>query len=473
MLNFELNNIGFTNILFYPILGLFFCVYWFVKFTKTKNILLFLTGYIFYFNLDKSFLTLLICFTLFTYSIGLLINNKKEKIQKTITGLAITICAVTLLAIKLKSNSEIANYLLLTNENKSRNFIIPLGISFYFLHGITYLIDIYKKRIKAEKNIINYAIFINFFPLLIAGPIERANNLIPQIKKYKKFNYQNAVSGLKHILWGLVQKMIISNLCAPYSNQILDSYHLYSGSTIYLALIIYAVNIYADFAGYSNIAIGISKLFGFEVQKNFYFPYFSTSVKTFWQRWHISLSIFFRDYIYIPLGGKSLNKLLFYTNILCVFILSGVWHGTKPNFLLWGTYHFIIYSLFNLYQKSKWLNKINPFIRNLINTWLTFNLVSIGWIFFRSKTVFQSFDTLKKLTSKTLFQLPDIIPKQTILVILIFIILEWYWFKKGEYFNTIEFNRLTTYLRWGIYLCLITLILYYSSKEEQFIYFQF
>ncbi len=464
---------GFNIIYFYPFLGLFIAIYWIVKSNLFQNISLLLFGYVFYYSLDKNFIALLVFFTLFTFLTGLLIDSVKKSNKQKLTIISISICLLTLLTLKTINLSEIINSTDIQNKNTFRKAIIPLGISFYFIHGITYLSDIYTLKIKPEKNIINYAIFINFFPLLIAGPIERANNLLPQLKRNKTFDYHNATRGLKYILWGLVQKLIISNLCSPFSNYILDSPHIYSGSTIYLAILIYSINIYTDFSGYSNIAIGISKLLGFEIQANFNFPYFSNTIKSFWRRWHISLSNFFRDYIYIPLGGNS--KSIFYTltNTLIVFLLSGIWHGTSPNFIMWGIYHFSIFSISFFILRLNWKKKINPTLKKIISTWLTFNLISIGWIFFRSNSISKSYYTITKLTSNTLIQTPDIFPTPTILAIIIFMFTEWHWYKKGELFNTDFFNNLHITIRWSIYLILILLILFYSTREEQFIYFQF
>jgi D-alanyl-lipoteichoic acid acyltransferase DltB (MBOAT superfamily) len=447
----------------------FATIYWLLKSNLFRNSIILLFGYLFYYLLDQNFIILLLTFTLFTYTTGILIGKSTNSKRLKFTVVSITICLLTLLTLKTSFLSQLIPSFFFNHENLSLKIIAPLGISFYFIHGITYLSDVYNHKIKHETNLLHFSIFINFFPLLIAGPIERANHLLPQIKQLKTFNNNKATSGLKHILWGLTQKLIISNLCSSFSNYILDAETQYSGSTILLALMIYSINIYADFAGYSNIAIGLAKILGFEIQKNFNYPYFSSSIKSFWRNWHISLSNFFKDYIYIPLGGNSKNDIKHYSNIFIVFILSGIWHGTTPNFLLWGFYHFMIYTLSQKFFRNKPI-KIKP---KIIFTTITFCLISIGWVFFRTNSTNLALLSFSKIFSTSLLQFPDIFPKKIILSIIIFMLIEFHWYKKGEFFNTPTFNNLNIIIRWGIYCAIILLILYFSSKEEPFIYFQF
>ena len=216
------------------------------------------------------------------------------------------------------------------------NVILPVGISFYTFHGISYVIDIYYTRIKPEKNVINYSVFVSFFPLLVAGPIERATHLLPQIQKKRTFDYSQATDGLRQILWGLFKKIVIADNCAASVNSIFNNTMLHSGSTLLLGAIYFTFQIYCDFSGYSDIAIGTARLFGIELLRNFAFPYFSRNIAEFWRRWHISLSSWFRDYLYIPLGGSKANTLIKVRNVFIIFLVSGFWHGANWTFIIWG-----------------------------------------------------------------------------------------------------------------------------------------
>jgi D-alanyl-lipoteichoic acid acyltransferase DltB (MBOAT superfamily) len=361
------------------------------------------------------------------------------------------------------------------NDSKT-NLVIPLGISFYYIHGITYLIDIYHKKIYPEKNLFRYSLYINFFPLLISGPIERSTNLLPQFKNERKFNYETGVKGLKLILWGLFQKLVIADQCNIYTTQIIENYSLYSGATIYFSFIIYSIQIYSDFAGYSNVAIGISNLLGFSISTNFDFPYFTFSIKNFWRKWHISLSSLLRDYVYIPMGGNRLAYHSYIKNILIVFLLSGMWHGINMNFIIWGLYHFILYIIYDkLYILRFHLpSKSVRILKNkILNCFILFNTITFGWIFFRTNSINNISNIISKIFSKSFFNIPEIIPKETSLLIILYMSLEFIWYKKGLLFKNNQPSSLLQFFRYIVYILLLISILFYSTKEQVFIYSQF
>ena len=294
--------------------------------------------------------------------------------------------------------------------------ILPVGISFYTFHGLSYVIDIFKNRIKAEHDFIDYAVFVSFFPLLVAGPIERATHLLPQIKKERNFDYQKAVNGLKQILWGLFKKIVIADQCAQYTNTIFDDYSNHSGSTLLLGAIFFSFQIYGDFSGYSDIALGTARLFGIELLRNFAFPYFSRDIAEFWRRWHISLSSWFRDYLYFPLGGSRGGTWMKIRNTFLIFLVSGFWHGANWTFIVWGLLNAIYIMpsiIFNtnrnhidIVAKGNYLPSIREFFMMLS----TFFLTVFAWIFFRSASLSDAFSFIKGIFSSSLFSIPSIHP---------------------------------------------------------------
>lgn len=458
---------GFTDYNFYIFFFILFLFYWFINSKSKQNYFILIFGYFFYYSIDSKFFLLLIGFTLSTFLIANIIHKSKEKYKKKITIFSITFFIFLLLGLK---SFDFIKFFVFKNDSKEK-FIIPLGISFYFIHGITYLIDIYKNKIELEKNLVNYSIFINFFPLLVSGPIEKADSLLPQINSKRNFVYTKISDGLKLILWGLFQKLVISDLCEKYSRNIIDSYSNYDGSTLYLSFLIFSIQIYADFAGYSNIALGLSNMLGFNIRKNFFYPYFSTNIRLFWRRWHMSLNDFFKTYIYIPLGGNKKNFLI---NILIIFILSGIWHGLSLNFILWGIYHFIIYIIFHFLENK--FQTLSFYIKTKIDFFkiiFVFNFVSLGWILFKTEKTEIFLEIFDIIFSKSFFTIPQNISKEIFLLIFIFLVIEWHWYKKGEIFKTQFFSKLPLPIRFVIYSFFVLSILVYSNNEQPFIYFQF
>jgi D-alanyl-lipoteichoic acid acyltransferase DltB (MBOAT superfamily) len=360
--------------------------------------------------------------------------------------------------------------------------ILPVGISFYTFHGLSYVIDIYKDRIKAEKNFIDYSVFVSFFPLLVAGPIERATHLLPQIQKKREFDFSKALDGLKQILWGLFKKVVIADNCAKFANLIFDNYTDYSGSTLALGAVFFAFQIYGDFSGYSDIALGTARLFGIDLLRNFAFPYFSRDIAEFWRRWHISLSTWFRDYLYIPLGGSKGGTWMKVRNTFIIFLVSGFWHGANWTFIVWGLLNavFILPSIiFNTNRTNLDIvaqGKIFPNLKELFSMIFTFSLTVLAWIFFRSTTIDQALGYISRLFSKTFFSIPifekDKFSTPIFILVILFVLVEWMG-REQQYAIAKLFSTKPRVFRWTFYYLVILIIFIFAGSNQQFIYFQF
>ena len=361
--------------------------------------------------------------------------------------------------------------------------ILPVGISFYTFHGLSYVIDIYKNRIPPERNFIDYAVFVSYFPLLVAGPIERATHLLPQIQRQRSFNFDMAKSGLRQILWGFFKKVLIADNCAEYANLIFNNSEQMPGSTLLLGAVFFTFQIYGDFSGYSDIALGVSKLFGIELLRNFAYPYFSRDIAEFWRRWHISLSTWFRDYLYIPLGGSKGGLGMKIRNTFIIFIVSGFWHGANWTFIIWGALN-ALYFMPLLLSKSNRNNleivaqgKILPSLSEFYQMGITFLLTVLAWIFFRAEDVGQAFQILSEIFSISILNKIQFYGLTnalfTILLIAIFTSIEWLGREYNfalDYFSNVK----SVFIRWSVYIVILFLIgLFMPTKETPFIYFQF
>ena len=358
------------------------------------------------------------------------------------------------------------------------NIALPVGISFYTFHGMSYVFDIYRGQQKPVKNFVEYAVFVSFFPLLVAGPIERASHLLPQVQRKREFNYTQAVEGCRLMLWGLFKKVVIADNLAQIVDPVFSNFDIHSGLSLIIAAIFFSFQIYCDFSGYSDIARGIAKLFGFELLVNFAFPYFSRSIPEFWKRWHISLSSWFRDYLYIPLGGSRRGNPVTTRNTIIIFLVSAFWHGANWTFLVWGIIHalFFLPSIFftnDLARNSKQTyfdgNSGVPSFIELLKIIATFGIVTIAWVFFRSNNIESAFDYLRHcmtdLTRITIFKstIHIIIAGKAIFGILVLLLFELYFFIPKR--NLSMFVMIT--------LILLTLFLGSFRNSVQFIYFQF
>ena len=482
----------FNTINFAIFLPIVFLLYWFVanKKLNTQNILLLVASYFFYACWDVRFLFLLIFSTLLDYFTGLKMSDTTSESRKKFWfWLSITVNLGFLGVFKYYNffASSFADGLELLGVHVNiwtLNIILPVGISFYTFHGLSYVIDIYKNRIKAEKNFVDYSVFVSFFPLLVAGPIERATHLLPQIKSKRTFDYTKAVLGLRQILWGLFKKVVIADNCAEYANAIFDGSGDASGSTLVVGAVFFTFQIYGDFSGYSDIALGTARLFGIDLLKNFSFPYFSRDIAEFWRRWHISLSTWFRDYLYFPLGGSKGGTWMRVRNTFIIFLVSGFWHGANWTFIAWGFLNALFIMPSILFKTNR--NNIEivakghflPNFRDILNISITFCLTTIAWIFFRANSIEHAFEFLGGIFTSSLFSIPVFYGKKMAVVVFIYILLllfvEWMG-REGnfglDFNNTLFLNKKKR--RWFFYYLLIGSIIYFSGKEVQFIYFQF
>jgi alginate O-acetyltransferase complex protein AlgI len=474
----------FNSLEYFIFLPLVFCFYWFVfyKNLRAQNLLLLLSSYIFYGWWDWRFLSLIILSTIIDYIIGLKIYNEyQNSIKKLYLSFSI-IFNLGLLGFFKYFNFFIDSWIELLNiigihlnSTWTLNVILPVGISFYTFQTMSYSLDIYFKKIKPTKDFISFAAFVSFFPQLVAGPIERASNLLPQILKERKFRYAQAVNGLRLILWGLFKKVVIADTLSIFVDNIFHNYMNLNGGVLLLGLIYFSFQIYCDFSGYSDIAIGTSMLFGFELMSNFKFPYFSKNIGEFWRRWHISLSTWFRDYLYFPLGGSKKGTLVSIRNIIIIFIVSGFWHGANFTFLIWGFIHSMMYIPLFLNKKNREYsvsyisnNKFLPKIKDFLLMVITFSSTMVAWVFFRSSSFIDAIFYLQRLI--TFFDLPES-SRSGIIYVIAFIIFEW--IIRNDERNPLNFKN--KYIRRGIYLVLSFFIIFYITNldNSQFIYFQF
>ena len=475
---------SFSFAIFLPVV---FFLYWFVtkKNLKLQNYLLLVSSYYFYACWDWRFLFLLIFSTLLDYYTGIKMENSSTKKEKTFWfWLSISINIGFLGVFKYfnffaDSFADMLSVFGMQVNPWSLNVILPVGISFYTFHGLSYVIDIYKSRIKAERNFIEYSVFVSFFPLLVAGPIERATHLLPQIKVKRVFDYSKAVDGLRQILWGLFKKVVIADQCSDYANMIFNNSGEYSGSTLVLGAIFFAFQIYGDFSGYSDIAIGTAKLFGIDLLRNFAFPYFSRDIAEFWRRWHISLSTWFRDYLYIPLGGSKGGTYMKVRNTFIIFLVSGFWHGANWTFIVWGLLNalFIIPSIvYNTNRNNLDVvaqGKMMPNFRELISMIITFGLACFAWIFFRAENLHHALSYVSVIFSSSIFTLPEIFPIKIIALIFFFLIIEWIG-REGHYGLHFAKNIKMNAVRISFYILIaMSILLFGNFTENQFIYFQF
>ncbi len=480
----------FNSISFAIFLPIVFALYWLLGKEKLKaqNVLLLVASYFFYACWDWRFLFLLIFSTVLDYWTGIKIFNSTNK-KNRLFWLWLSICInLGFLGVFkyynffAESFIESLSLLGIKAHLVSIQVILPVGISFYTFHGLSYVIDLYRKRIEPEKGYVNYALFVSFFPLLVAGPIERATHLLPQIIKKREFDYSKAVDGLRQILWGLFKKMVIADNCAEYANLIFNNSADYSGGMHILGAFFFTMQIYCDFSGYSDIALGTARLFGIDLLRNFAFPYFSRDIAEFWRRWHISLSSWFRDYVYIPLGGSQGGTWMKVRNTFVVFILSGFWHGANWTFLAWGLLNAIYFLPLLLSQKNR-LNldivakgKLFPSMRDFISIAVTFTLTVFAWIFFRAESIGHAFEYISKIFSPINYLSTGAIGigRTVPLMIMIFLFMMIEWIGREQQYAIanlgLKWNRP---FRYAMYYAIIITILWFGGKEQQFIYFQF
>ncbi len=476
--------------------GLFFLVvfilYWLVskKSLRIQNVLLLVSSYVFYGWWDWRFLSLIFISSIVDYTVGLSLSRSQKPKTRKILLLSSLIINLGLLGFFKYFNFFVDSFVDLfsqfglTLNPLPLNIILPVGISFYTFQSLSYTIDIYRNKISPTRDIVSFFAFVSFFPQLVAGPIERARNLLPQFGKERIFKYEKAIDGLRLILWGLFKKIVIADTCGMGVDYIFADHAAFGGGTLIIGAILFAFQIYGDFSGYSDIAIGTARLLGFNIMRNFALPYFSRDIAEFWRRWHISLSSWFRDYLYIPLGGRYVSRLKRIRNILITFVVSGLWHGANWTFVLWGLLHGLYYIPLMLLKKEKdhkdivAKGRVIPSIKEIVQITMTFCIVVLAWVFFRAETVGQAFEYLAAVFSSNPVNFSGIsftglaagsIP---IALLLIFVLLVVEWFQK-EKEHALEVTRLPIIVRWTIYTVLVVLTLTFFGATKTFIYFQF
>jgi D-alanyl-lipoteichoic acid acyltransferase DltB (MBOAT superfamily) len=477
----------FNSINFFIFLPTVFLLYWFVfqKNLKLQNLFILAISYLFYCWWDWRFLFLIFLCSGINYLAGVVLaSNENQKNRKLILAIS-CIASLGLLGVFKYFNFFIDNFISafasigINLQARTLNIILPVGISFYTFKALSYIIDIYKRKLEPTKDIIAFFSFVSFFPQLLAGPIERATNLLPQFYKKRTFEYDNAVDAMRQILWGFFVKIVIADNCATSVNVIFESYETLPASTLVLGGVFFAFQIYGDFSGYSDIAIGTSRLFGFTVMRNFNFPYFSRDIAEFWRRWHISLTTWFRDYLYIPLGGNRGTKYQVVRNTFIIFLVCGFWHGANWTFIAWGLINALYFLPLLLLGKNREntdtvaLCKILPNIKELLQMGATFALTVLAWIFFRADSISQAFSYIERVFSKSLISIPkDTNAKLILPLLLILILVEWLQRDKQ---HGLDFNnrKIPTFGRITIYYALIAIIMLFGAQQQSFIYFQF
>ena len=476
------NSLDFA--LFLPIV---FILYWFVtnKNLKLQNALLVVASYVFYGWWDWRFLSLIVFSSLVDYTIGLQLNHTAQPSKRKLLLWSSILVNLGFLGFFKYYNFFIDSFVEAFSffgspiQPNTLDIILPVGISFYTFQTLSYTIDVYKRKLEPTRDIVSFLAFVSFFPQLVAGPIERATHLLPQFYKKRKFHYSQAVDGCRQILWGFFKKVVIADNCAEYANQIFNNSAEHSGSTLLMGALFFTFQIYGDFSGYSDIAIGTSRLFGFDLKQNFAFPYFSRDIAEFWRRWHISLSTWFRDYLYIPLGGSQGGTWMKVRNTFIIFLVSGFWHGANWTFIIWGFLNALYFLPLLLAKRNRThLNvvaqdSILPSIKELAQMGLTFGLTVIAWVFFRAESVTHAVTYLKGLFSSSLLSLPTIRPTNLLVLILFFIGIEWIG-RRQHYAIEVLLLKQSRVIRWAFYMIVIALVFVFSSDTQQeFIYFQF
>jgi D-alanyl-lipoteichoic acid acyltransferase DltB (MBOAT superfamily) len=453
-----------------------------------QNLLVVVASYVFYGWWDWRFLSLIVCSTVVDYLVGRNLARVETPVKRKLLLWTSIVVNLGFLGFFKYYNFFLENFTTAFSffgreiQSNSLHIILPVGISFYTFQTLSYTIDVYKRKLEPTKDFVAFSAFVSFFPQLVAGPIERASNLLPQFYKKRSFEYPQAIDGLRQILWGLFKKIVIADNCAQFANQIFNNSADMNGSTLVLGALFFTFQIYGDFSGYSDIAIGTARLFGFNMMRNFAFPYFSRDIAEFWRRWHISLSSWFRDYLYIPLGGSRGSLGMKVRNTFIIFIVSGFWHGANWTFLAWGALNAIYFLPLLLTKNNR--NHMGtvaedrnlPNIRELGAMLLTFGLTVFAWIFFRAESLGHAFSYISGILSPTLFSMPQFTDMgralTTILLVMLFLIIEWRG-RRGEYAISHMGLGWAKPYRYALYYTLVIAIFWFGGNGQDFIYFQF
>lgn len=456
---------------------------------RIQNLLIVAASFLFYGWWDWRFLSLVVFSTVLDFSLALAIDKQQNITRRKLMLYVSLLVNLGFLGFFKYYNFFLDNFISAFSffgyniSANSLNIILPVGISFYTFQTLSYTIDVYRKKLEPTRDIISFAAFVSFFPQLVAGPIERATNLLPQFYTKRYFDHDKAMDGMRQMLWGLFKKIVIADNCAEFANQIFNNSGSYSGSTLVLGAVFFTFQIYCDFSGYSDIAIGTSRLFGFNLMRNFNFPYFSRDIAEFWRRWHISLSTWFRDYLYIPLGGSKGGTWMKVRNTFIIFIVSGFWHGANWTFIAWGALN-AIYFLPLLLTSTNRLNlatvaegKLFPSVREFFMMLITFTLTVLAWIFFRANDIGHAWSYISEIFSSSLLTMPSFPGMDRALVVFVilvmFVLMEWRGRENQYAVETFGLSRKRP-VKYALYYGIVLLIVLYGNfNENQFIYFQF
>ena len=473
---------SFEFLIFLPVV---FLLYWFVfKSLKWQNLFIVAVSYLFYGWWDARFLILIAFTTFCSFGSGILLEKKEgdRNLQKWISVANILLNLLILAIFKYYNFlAENLTQLFLTFGLQldwvTLDILLPVGISFYTFQALSYTIDVYQHKMKPTHDIVAFFAFISFFPQLVAGPIERATHLLPQFLRSRSFDYAKATDGMRQILWGLFKKLVIADNCAVAVNQIFENYYQHDGLTLFYGAVLFTFQIYGDFSGYSDIAIGTARLFGINLMRNFNFPYFSRDIAEFWRRWHISLTTWFRDYIYIPLGGSRGGKWQSFRNTVVIFLVSGLWHGANWTFICWGAFHALLFLPLLLLGRNRRFTDVVakgkklPTLRETIQMICTFILVVLGWIIFRSRTIYDAWQYIIRMITNGHFGIPQQ-GKMACMFIAVLILVEWIQRDK-QHALQLDGQIKSPLLRYAIYYAIISVLFWQAGQSTQFIYFQF
>lgn len=475
---------SFEFLLFLPVV---FCLYWAIPRGRLsiQNIIILLSSYFFYGWMDWRMLGLIFITSLSSFLAGIYMDKSGDnaRVRKLINASNIVLNIGILCAFKY-FNFFAENFVHLFSifgmqmDWVTLKILLPIGISFYTFTALSYSIDVYMKRIKAVYDPVVLFSYISFFPHIMAGPIARATQLVPQFQRPRKFDYAQSVDGLRQILWGLFKKLVIADNMAREVSAIFDTYQTQSGGMLLVGAFYFTIQIYCDFSGYSDMAIGVAKLFGINLLQNFKVPYFSRNVAEFWRRWHISLNTWFRDYIYIPLGGSRDGNLATIRNTMIIFLVCGLWHGANWTFILWGAYHgalfipLVLSGKNKLYKDTAAMNSLFPSVKELLNIAFTFILVMLGWIIFRADNISQAFWYISGIITHNFF--PLVLSKRLLLYVIIMFTLEWINRRRdfGLQFSSAFVNKHVA-VRWIIYIAILFFTWKYMALSQNYIYFKF
>ena len=466
----------FTSIEFFVFLPIVFALYWLLnRHTRWQNLLVVTASYVFYGWWDWRFLLLIAFTTLCSYFSGLLIGTGRWRKTALWGNIILNLAILGLFKYYDFFAAELATLLGCSGDSVMLHLILPVGISFYTFQALSYSIDVYRDKMEPTRDVVAFFAYVSFFPQLVAGPIERATNLLPQFHRQRQFDYATAVDGVRQMLWGFFKKVVVADNCAVFVDKIWGDFAGQSSINLAVAAALFSIQIYCDFSGYSDIAIGTAKLFGIRLMRNFNVPYFSRDIAEFWRRWHISLTTWFRDYLYIPLGGSRVGKWKVIRNTFIIFLVSGLWHGANWTFLAWGAFHALLFLPLILLGKNRkytdvvadgrWL----PTIKESGQMLLTFILAALGWILFRSQSIDQAIDFYKGLFTGGLAGAN--LPMRTIAFVIIMLFVEWLQ-RSREHGLSMEGVRCGV-VRYACYIVTLALIFVYGVFNETFIYFQF